>query len=451
MASTIDSSVPPPIKVAVVGGGLGGLSATLSILKLSIDKAPLSADAPLSNSTASKPNETFAVTCYERDAAFTDRRNGYGLTLTYNPKGPFGKLGLLEKVARHDTPSRSHYVFDSAGKILGYYGKAFHPTNSVGGGVIKQRGNMRVPRQTLRRILLDEVASAAEKLNLPQNEVVAWGKDLVSYEVDPAFKTEGKLKLHFADGTAVGAVDVLVGADGVRSSVMKNLLLPTASSSSSSSDTPQSNREKLNLPSADGQYFGVMIVLGITNFQHPLLHERGFYTLSGDARLFTMPFGGGVISGEVETTTDESSNGEVERKTMWQLSFSVPSLTVANELRSRGPQALKDEVLRVVADWHDPVARMVASTSNTDIWGTPLLDRAPLPINKKGDKGRVVCLGKAFVECFELPFYRSSYLSSSLILLNVRMMKSYLLFKTLSEMGLNAHYDDHFSVVLMHV
>ena len=381
-----------PIKVAVVGGGLGGLSTTLSILQLQqkffTPAVTNSSSSPLP-ATPNKPNKIFSVFCYERDQTFADRRNGYGLTLTYNPSGPLGKLGLLETVAKHDTPSRSHYVFDNTGRILGYYGRAFHDSSaSSPPSRVSQRGNMRVPRQVLRKILLDEVEATARQLGRWNKEepVVSWGKDLLRYEVDPDHKAEGLLKLHFADGSSVGSVDILVGADGVRSSVMKNLLFVPPKSLPALTSPPLDMRSSLDLPSADGEYFGVVIVLGITNFQHPLLHERGFYTLSGHARLFTMPFTGGVIS--------EEEREDDERKTMWQLSFSVPSLDVANALRCEGPKALKDKVLEIVADWHDPVARMVASTSVADIWGTPLLDRLPKPINKKGDKARVVCLGK---------------------------------------------------------
>ena len=96
--------LPHDAKIAVIGSGMGGLSAALSLKQ-----------AGFSN-----------VTVYERDVHFSERRDGYGLTLSYNEKGPLAKLGLLETVARVDCPSRSHYVFKPDGTILGYYGNAFH-------------------------------------------------------------------------------------------------------------------------------------------------------------------------------------------------------------------------------------------------------------------------------------------------------------------------------------
>ena len=76
-------------RIAIIGSGLGGLGAALSLEQ-----------AGFTN-----------VAVYERDASASARREGYGLTLTYNPQGPLAKMGLLEEVARRDCPSRSHYIF----------------------------------------------------------------------------------------------------------------------------------------------------------------------------------------------------------------------------------------------------------------------------------------------------------------------------------------------------
>lgn len=133
--------LPHDAKIAIIGSGMGGLSAALSLKQ-----------AGFAN-----------VTVYERDAHFSERRDGYGLTLSYNEKGPLAKLGLLETVARVDCPSRSHYVFRPDGTILGYYGNAFHNVGvedlSQRRG-LGQRGNLRVPRQVLRRIMMDELLAS---------------------------------------------------------------------------------------------------------------------------------------------------------------------------------------------------------------------------------------------------------------------------------------------------
>lgn len=81
--------LPKDASIAIVGGGLGGLGAALSLEQQGFTN----------------------VTVYERDASPSDAMEGYGLTLTYNPKGPLAKMGILEQVAQQDCPSRSHYIF----------------------------------------------------------------------------------------------------------------------------------------------------------------------------------------------------------------------------------------------------------------------------------------------------------------------------------------------------
>lgn len=75
--------------IVIIGSGLGGLGAAISLEQ-----------AGFTN-----------IEIFERDASAWSRREGYGLTLTYNPKGPLAQMGLLEEVAQRDCPSRSHYIF----------------------------------------------------------------------------------------------------------------------------------------------------------------------------------------------------------------------------------------------------------------------------------------------------------------------------------------------------
>ena len=76
-------------QIVIVGCGLAGLSAALALEQ-----------AGFAN-----------VVILERDESFDTQKEGYGLTLTYNPKGPLARLQLLEAVAQQDCPSRSHYIF----------------------------------------------------------------------------------------------------------------------------------------------------------------------------------------------------------------------------------------------------------------------------------------------------------------------------------------------------
>ena len=176
-------------KIAIIGAGIGGLATALAF-----------------------KNAGFTNVCvYERDVSFDCRREGYGLTLTYNSssKGPLQQLGILEELAREDTPSRSHYTFDKDGYILGYYGNAFRPWRGAG-----QRGNLRVPRQTVRRTMMNRFVDESNSCN------IQWGKRLIKY-VESTDDSSG-VSLFFEDGTEILGVDLLIGADGVNSAVTKH-------------------------------------------------------------------------------------------------------------------------------------------------------------------------------------------------------------------------------------
>jgi len=326
-------------RIAIVGSGLAGLSTAISLELAGFTNLVL----------------------LERDASLSSRREGYGLTLTYNPKGPLQHLGVLEDAANLDCPSRSHYLFRPDGSILGYYGNAF----SVKGGA-GQRGNIRLPRQLLRRLLVEKVQSP-----------IIFSKKLVGVEEEDQQSIDGekvidipRLRLVFEDGSLESNVDFLIGADGIRSSVIKSLF-----------------------PSDGGlNYLKVFIILGISDFHHSLLDERGFYTLDGNHRLFTMPYEGCRID-------DCDKNSKRQRRIMWQLSYQFEDLEEAKHLSSAGSKVLQQEVLRRCQSWHDPVLQMVHSTPLDTIWGTGLMDRNPAGLTDQllshKNAGRVALVGDA--------------------------------------------------------
>lgn len=164
---------PVASKVVIVGAGLAGLSVALSLRRAGFRH----------------------IEIYERDPSLDYQKEGYGLTLTYNPKGPLSNLGILETVAQHDCPSRSYYLFRQEeqeelvseendeeqeerhddengstktkinyGTLIGYFGNAFFDssTSSSAGSCRRrrgygQRGNLRVPRKVLRRIIFEKL------------------------------------------------------------------------------------------------------------------------------------------------------------------------------------------------------------------------------------------------------------------------------------------------------
>jgi salicylate hydroxylase len=297
---------PATARIAIIGSGLAGLSTAISLEHAGFKH----------------------ISIYERDASLDARKEGYGLTLTYNPTGVLRQLQVLDEIADADCPSRSHYLFGLKGDILGYFGNAFSSQTNGGWG---QRRNLRVPRQKVRKFLLNQL----------QNTIIHWGHALVDIQaVDDSEVT----LLVFAN-TAVEA-DFVVAADGIRSTVVK-MFLPTA---------------------PPPQPLGVRLIIGLTEgFAHPLVHERGFYTLAEGKRLFVMPF----------SAPSPIDDGTVPHRYMWQLSFQ--SLETKSQATA---EELQQEALDLTQNWHEPVQSMIHSTSIASIWGTQLYDRDPTVLQK---------------------------------------------------------------------
>lgn len=376
--------------IGIVGSGLGGLAAALAILQCDTSSAgkkqrakkavidgssnndsngqPLDRKAPSSSVNAFQGR----ITIYERDKHVSDRKEGYGMTITYNPSGPLAQLDILESIARKDCPSRCHYLFNEKGEVMGYYGNAFHgvadsetdcESTLRGAG---QRGNLRIPRAELRSILMDKIKEV-DAINDSPRFKMAWGKRLVSYVDRPAVEklnqihAAGRTKtvvdseniqshrpviLHFEDGTT-DEVDLLIGADGVNSVVAKQYLSTAIPSSS----------KKPSMDDVSPRYLGIFITVGISEHLHPLIDEQGYYTLDGEHRLFIMPFAGNRLDDQ-------------QRRTMWQLSYPVAGRDEAMRLSKLHPVELQKEILYRCADWHAPFPDMVKRTPLDTIWGT---------------------------------------------------------------------------------
>jgi len=122
-------------------------------------------------------------------------------------------------------------------------------------------------------------------------------------------------------------------------------------------------------------YLGIFVIVGITPIFHPLLDERGFYTLDGEHRLFTMPFGG---SAATDALLKGNGSSDSSRQTMWQLSFRLDKGKELDKLSMLSCTALLQEALRRCDGWHEPVTKMLAATPYETVWGTGLRDRTPI-------------------------------------------------------------------------
>lgn len=329
-------------KIAIIGAGIGGLSTALSLQRAGFHNI-----------------HVFEKRCEPKKQQ--KRRDGYGMTLTYNPKGPLAKLGILEELAEKDTPSRSHYVFLSDGSVVGYYGNAFSPNRGHG-----QRGNLRVPRQVVLDIMLAKININNENNSDCDSVMVNWGAKLKRFDIHKSEINQiDYVNLLFEDGTTELNVNLLIGADGVHSIVRSQII----------SDL-QPSIPKTPLPL---QYIKVFLILGISHLDHPLLRQRGFYTLDGTHRLFTMPF-----EENDDTYELQNNEGKKGRKTMWQLSFYFEDEDEAMNLAKSNEHTLLREVKKRVKEWHTPVWDMVNETEEGTVWGTALMDHpTPLTLHTK--------------------------------------------------------------------
>lgn len=181
---------------------------------------------------------------------------------------------------------------------------------------------------------------------------------------DGAWKTKTKLQ---PNKTVVA--DLLIAADGIRSAVLSKIYRSKALVSSPvvvSDDDKEITKENATvhetgfMPREMGlRYMGVRLILGIADFSHPLLNERGFYTLDGKHRLFTMPY-----------SSNRFSKTKQKNRIMWQLSFATGEESSSSPWMPLDATYLRDYVVRTCRTWHDPVIAMVEATPIETIWGT---------------------------------------------------------------------------------
>ncbi len=305
--------------VAIIGAGIGGVALAVACLHRGIP-----------------------FTIFERDKNFADRSQGYGLTLQQASKAikGFGLFSLKEAVV-----STKHIVYTSEGKVIGEWGlRKWLPSDTK-----KQakHSNLHISRQALRSALLDQ-------LNVKNS--VQWGHQLVDYK-----ESENKIDLSFQVNGEIKKVqtDILVGADGIRSSIRKLLL----------------GEEILPL-----RYLDCMVILGICslkslkNIESTLLDGATvFQTANGKERIYMMPYS--------------------EEAIMWQLSFPI-SEEAAKEISKKGKNSLKEEAIQRT-NWHSPIPEIIKATLESQISGYPVYDRELLSTDLLENAKNITLIGDA--------------------------------------------------------
>ncbi|MES2800248.1 MAG: NAD(P)/FAD-dependent oxidoreductase [Bacteroidota bacterium] len=305
--------------VAIIGGGIGGVALAVACLHRGI---------PFS--------------LFERDKSFDVRSQGYGLTLQQASKAiqSFGLFSL-----KNGLVSKRHVVHTTDGNVIGEWGiRKWLQTDE---NPFSKRTNVHIARQSLRLELLEQ---------LGKHNSIYWGHQLIDVKevaergLELSFQVDGQIKHAKAD--------LVVGADGIRSSVRRFLM---------DEDAPL-------------RYLDCMVILGICplaalhDFKHPLLDsETVFQTANGDARIYIMPF-------------DATS-------VMWQLSFPI-SEKEASELSAMGVKALKEEACRRT-QWHEPIPQILAATHEKAISGYPVYDREMLKPEQLANAASATLIGDA--------------------------------------------------------
>jgi 2-polyprenyl-6-methoxyphenol hydroxylase-like FAD-dependent oxidoreductase len=289
------------MKVIVIGAGLGGLALAHCLVRQGID-----------------------VQVHERDESVAARFQGY-------------RIGLLDRGVddlRYCVPARLHPLLDAiSGDVTGP-GRAVDDQLVVLGTAPPRDEGLLFDRDVLRHLLLADLADR-----------VHFGRKLDSY-TELADRT---VRADFADGTSVTA-DLLVGADGMGSTVRRQLL-------------PEVKIVDLGVHGAIGRTM-------MTDRFAALVPGWSTMVCSGDLRLFLgkMPFRRPPREAAAELAPDVVLPPTTSYLRWVML---LPDGQAGLEIGAE-PEATLDAVLDIVRDWHPELRALIEEADRNNSGVGPL-------------------------------------------------------------------------------